>query len=114
MGTQEQISDCLDEWYPIISNCLDAWYPIIYIVGADFQAIDDAIGNAVDALAVNCPQWREVIEEYNILPFSNFAFLENKRHSVTVKVLYTSATEKSAETYGFLSLVPAKTYHYTL
>ena len=42
-----------------LADCLNAWRPIIYIVGADFETIDDAISGAVADLG-----WKDVLEEY--------------------------------------------------
>ena len=43
-----------------LRECLNAWRPIIYIVGADFETIDEAISGAVADLG-----WKDVLEEYN-------------------------------------------------
>ena len=41
-------------------NSLNAWRPIVYVYGADFETIDEAIRGAVEELS-----WGDVIEEYN-------------------------------------------------
>ncbi len=43
-----------------IAGCLNAWRPIVYVCGADFETIDEAIQEAIDDLG-----WGDVIEEYN-------------------------------------------------